>query len=47
MNKHVTVAGVLLALIAGPVLAQEDDDRAGDNRSGSISAAVSGTSRRP
>ena len=34
MNKGMTVAGALLALMAVPALAQEDDDRAGDNRSG-------------
>ena len=34
MNKAVTVAGVLLALTAGPVLAQAENDRAGDNVQG-------------
>jgi OOP family OmpA-OmpF porin len=34
MNKHLTGAALLLALMAGPVLAQEDNDRAGDNRQG-------------
>jgi hypothetical protein len=34
MTKTFTVAGMLLALAAGPVLAQQDDDRAGDNRQG-------------
>ena len=34
MYKAVTVAGVLLALTAGPVLAQDDNDRAGDNVQG-------------
>jgi len=34
MNKHLTGAAVVLALIAGPALAQEDNDRAGDNRQG-------------
>ena len=34
MTKTLTVAGMLLALAAGPALAQRDDDRAGDNREG-------------
>ncbi len=34
MKKHLTGAAVLLALMAGPVLAQEDNDRAGDNTEG-------------
>ena len=34
MNKNLTVASALLVLIAGPALAQEDNDRAGDNRQG-------------
>jgi OOP family OmpA-OmpF porin len=34
MNKAITVAGVLLALAAGPALAQRDDDRAGSNTEG-------------
>ena len=34
MKKHLTGAAVLLALMAGPALAQEDNDRAGDNTQG-------------
>jgi len=34
MKNAITAAGVFLVLIAGPALAQEDDDRSGDNRSG-------------
>ena len=34
MKKHLTGAAVLLALTAGPALAQEDNDRAGDNTQG-------------
>jgi OOP family OmpA-OmpF porin len=34
MNKAITVAGVLLALTAGPALAQRSDDRAGRNLDG-------------
>jgi hypothetical protein len=34
MNKTLTVAGLLLALTAGPALAQRDDDRAGRNFDG-------------
>lgn len=34
MTKTLTVAGVLLALMAGPALAQRDDDRAGRNLQG-------------
>jgi OOP family OmpA-OmpF porin len=34
MNKSLTVAGLLLALAAGPALAQRDDDRAGRNFDG-------------
>jgi hypothetical protein len=34
MRKTTTVAAVLLALTAGPVLAQDDDDRAGQNLQG-------------
>jgi hypothetical protein len=34
MGKTITVAGVLLALMAGPALAQRDDDRAGRNLEG-------------
>jgi OOP family OmpA-OmpF porin len=34
MYKAITVAGVLLALTAGPALAQRDDDRAGRNLDG-------------
>ena len=41
MNKGITVAGALLALMALPALAQEDDDRAGDNvRGGYIGGGV-------
>src|SRR4026207_2464188 len=34
MYKAITVAGVLLALTAGPALAQRDDDRSGRNLDG-------------
>lgn len=34
MSKPMTVAAVLLALMAGPALAQRDDDRAGRNLEG-------------
>jgi opacity protein-like surface antigen len=34
MNKAMTVASVLLALMAGPALAQRDEDRAGQNLKG-------------
>ncbi len=34
MRNATTVAAVLLALMAGPALAQDDDDRAGQNLQG-------------